>query len=101
MADNRILLESGEKMIYYAQLNENYICIGISCLSSKVESEKMIAISSNDTSPLGKKYVDGEFIESEVSGANHDGNALTENEIIMLALADLYVEVQSLKEGLK
>lgn len=43
-------------MKFYAQLNENKICIGISQLSGEVINDNMIEIQSADNSYLWKKY---------------------------------------------
>lgn len=41
--------------MFYAQLDENKICIGISRLSGKIEAENMIEIESYDSSLISKK----------------------------------------------
>lgn len=46
-------------MLYYAQLNENNICIGVSQLSGEVISPDMILLQSYDAPLLGKKYNNG------------------------------------------
>ena len=43
-------------MKFYAQLNENNICIGISQLSGEVIQSNMIEIQSADNSYMWKKY---------------------------------------------
>lgn len=45
--------------MFYAQLNENNICIGISQLSGEVTNSKMIIIESADTDKLWRKYEGG------------------------------------------
>lgn len=52
--------------MFYAQLDENKICIGISRLSGKIEAENMIEIESYDSSLISKKYINGiwEVIEN-------------------------------------
>lgn len=47
--------------MFYAQLNDKGICIGVSKLSEKVESENMIALDSYDTALCGKKYNKGKW----------------------------------------
>ena len=49
--------------IMYAQLGNNGIIVGISQLSGEVIQDNMIEISEYDTELLGKKYVNGEFID--------------------------------------
>lgn len=43
-------------MKFYAQLNENNICIGISQLSGEINQSNMVEIPSLDTSYMWKKY---------------------------------------------
>lgn len=50
-------------MKFYAQLNENNICIGISQLSGEVIQENMIEIPSFDNVHLWKKYENGAWSE--------------------------------------
>lgn len=42
--------------MYYAQINVDGICIGVSQLAGKVETEHMIEIDEYDTSLLGKRW---------------------------------------------
>ena len=51
--------------MYYAQLNEDRICVGISELSSEIIDENMIQINKFDITLLNKKYMNGEWIEVE------------------------------------
>ena len=51
--------------MFYAQLNDDNICVGISELSSEVKDEYMINIDNFDTTLINKKYINGEWIESE------------------------------------
>ena len=46
-------------MKFYAQLNENNICTGVSQLSGEVLQENMIEIPSADSALLWKKYENG------------------------------------------
>ena len=43
-------------MKFYAQLNENNICIGISQLSGEVKQDNMIEIQSFDNDKIWRKY---------------------------------------------
>jgi hypothetical protein len=52
-----------DKMFYYAQIDENNICIGISMLSGEVNAENMISIENYNIDYLGKIYQDGQWIE--------------------------------------
>lgn len=81
---------------YYAQIDENHVCFGISSLSGEVNSDNMIRLQEYDISLLGKKYKDGKWIEvpqnnnplplSETEQAIHETAVNTE---YLVALADL------------
>ncbi len=49
---------------YYAQIDENNICIGVSQNPLPIERDDMIQIDSYDLSLLRKVYQDGEWIEN-------------------------------------
>ena len=49
--------------MFYAQLDEENICMAVSRLSGEVEAENLIEIPSFDTSIIGKKYADGTWVE--------------------------------------
>lgn len=51
-------------MVYYAQLNKDKICIGVSQLSGKVGDPFLIEIEPTDY-PMGKKYEKDQWIEIE------------------------------------
>ena len=48
---------------YYAQIDENNICIAVSDLSGKVTADNMLRLETYDTSLLGKKYNNGVWEE--------------------------------------
>ena len=48
---------------YYAQIDENNICIAVSDLSGKVTADNMLRLDTYDTSLLGKKYNNGVWEE--------------------------------------
>ena len=50
----------------YAELDENNICKAVSQLSGEVIADTMIPLETYDTSLLGKRYEDGEWVEVEV-----------------------------------
>ena len=50
--------------MFYAQLNEENICVGISQLPGEVIADDMIQIDSYDTSLLRKIWQNGEWIEN-------------------------------------
>ena len=47
---------------YYAQLNDENMCYGVSELSNEVSSEKLILLEEYDISILGKKYENGTWV---------------------------------------
>ena len=51
------------KYYYYAQIDENNICIAVSDLSGKVTADNMLRLETYDTSLLGKKYNNGVWEE--------------------------------------
>ena len=50
-------------MFIYAELDENNICKAVSELAGEVIKDTMILLESYDTSLLGKRYEDGEWVE--------------------------------------
>lgn len=47
----------------YAELDENNICKAVSDLSGEVIADNMIPLETYDTTLLGKRYEDGEWVE--------------------------------------
>ena len=90
---------------YYAQIDENNICYGVSDLSGQVEDVNMIPLETYNSSVLGKKYVDGTWEEvpqeePETNPVEHQPNNAEikemlqeiqeQNLILMEALAEMY-----------
>lgn len=48
---------------YYAQLNDENVCVALSMLVGEVIQENMIEIKSYNTALMGKKYENGEWVE--------------------------------------
>ena len=69
----------------YAQIDENGICFAESFLSGEVNAENMILLSENEPAPMGKKYVDGVWLE-------------VEKEILPQPLSDTEIMMQSMTE---
>lgn len=98
--------------MYYAQLNENDICIGVSQLGGEVDEVCLVAIESYDETLLGKRYnvETGEF--EEVSQPDPDptlpqptleeqvAQLREDNLILMDALATTFEEILMLREEL-
>lgn len=47
--------------MYYAQLDENNICVGVSDLSGEIIADNMIRIEEMNTDLTGKKYNNGNW----------------------------------------
>lgn len=86
-------------MKFYAQLNENSICIGISQLSGEVIQDDMIEISTNDDSYMWKKYENGVWSDGtfepipEPIVYQPTNTEIYDNQMgIMAGLFDLYMK---------
>ncbi len=49
---------------YYAQLDDNNICVGVSQLSGIVNADNMIELDTYDTSVQGKMWTGSEWVEN-------------------------------------
>lgn len=49
--------------MFYAQINENNICVAVSNLTEKVQDTRLIPIGFMDVELIGKKYENGEWVE--------------------------------------
>ena len=67
-------------MHYYAQIDENNICVGVSQLASEINLDKMIKLDFYDLSVLGKKFVNGKWEDVETDPVSEP--EITENEFI-------------------
>jgi hypothetical protein len=87
--------------MYYAQLNGNNICIGVSQLSKELIQDNMIKIEKFDNSIVGKKYAGGEWVDVVVE---HTVPEPTEQEIInaqlLLTQQEIIAKQVSLDETL-
>ncbi|NLK36923.1 MAG: hypothetical protein GX299_02420 [Epulopiscium sp.] len=79
--------------MFYAQLNEANICIGISDLWQEVENPLLVPLEDWDITLLGKKYQAGSW--EDLPSAENMSTFLSTEEIIMQTLAD--IEIYSLK----
>lgn len=52
--------------MYYAEINNDSVCIGISKLGGQVASAKMIPIDTYDTTLMGKKWNGVKFVVSDI-----------------------------------
>lgn len=89
----------------YAELDESNICKAVSDLSGEVIADTMIPLETYDTSLLGKRYEEGEWIEvaqpesvePEPTEDELQWRAITDLEIAQMeyyqALTDLEIEV--------
>ena len=67
-------------MFFYAKLNEDNICIGVSQLSGEVNLPSMILLETYDVTLLGKRYNDG--VWEEVEQTNSVRQEPTEQEFL-------------------
>lgn len=86
--------------MFYAQLNEENICIGISQLSGEVKAENMIELDGYDTPLLGKRWTRQGWEEvprpeQEAPAPTVDRLARLEAQTLLLAdaIADIYEEL--------
>ena len=76
----------------YAQIDENGICFAESFLSGEVNAENMILLAEEEASPMGKKYVDGVWLEVEKEILPQPPS---DTEIMMQSMTEL--ELQNLE----
>ena len=84
-------------MKFYAQLNENNICIGISQLSGEVKQENMIEIESLDNDLMWRKYEHSEW--STVKFEPESTAPITEFEALKSDYAELSDAVAEILMG--
>lgn len=84
-------------MVYYAQLDENNICIGVSQLSGGVNLSSMILLEIHDASLLGKRYNNGAW--EEVAQPEPATQEPTSMEILMQAQADAELRDFAIQQG--
>lgn len=80
-------------MPFYAQLNDNNICVGVSDLSGIVESENMLEIAEYDTGLLGKHW-NGETWE-DVPQPQPQPPEPTEQELVQAEMLLNQIEIMS------
>lgn len=90
-------------MRYYAQINENNVCVAVSQLSQDVESKYLILLPSFSDQYLGKKYNNGIFcgLEAKAEGTNisvfwrdMNGNLVDETEEVKAVYGNVEVVVE-------
>lgn len=88
--------------MFYAQLNNDNICVAVSQLSGKVSHSNMIRLSTFDTTIMGKKYNDG--IWEDVDVEEEESAAISDAEVtraqILLNQQDIVITQQSQDEVL-
>ena len=80
--------------MFYAQLNENGVCVGITETKSVINNSSMIKIDTFDTDKLNRKYEGGTWSEIKydaetVVAINEIEKLKQENLELKLALAEL------------
>lgn len=68
-------------MVFYAQLNESNICIGISILKDEVNLPNMIEIPSADEDYRWRKYENGEWSEEKFLPSDPEPLSTLEEQI--------------------
>jgi hypothetical protein len=84
-------------MHFYAQLNENDICIGVSQLSGEINTSNMIAIDAMDTDYLWKKYENGQWSAEKYEPVSTA--LITEFEDTQQRVADLEMAMAAVMGG--
>lgn len=56
-------IEVPTKVYHYAELDEKSVCYSESWLSGEVDQPNMILLSDDAPSPIGKKYINGEWFD--------------------------------------
>lgn len=74
---------------YYAQIDDDGICMGVSQLSGVVDKPNMIELESYDTSLMGKMWTGTEWIENPNPPEPPEPVAEVTNEDIMDKLNDM------------
>ena len=80
--------------MFYAQLNENSICIGVTETTGRIDSLSMIELSSFDAEKLNRKWENGQWSEIKfdpqtVIPLDEIEKLKAENLELKLALAEL------------
>ena len=78
-------------MFYYAQINENNICIGVSQLSGEVNLPSMVFLDTYDSSLLGKQYNNGAWEEMAQPEPTPQPLSETEQAILQTAINTEYM----------
>lgn len=89
--------------MFYAQIDENNICIVVSNLSGEVIADNLIQLETYDISILGKRYNNGEWEEvprpepepTQLDKIEEQVYSNNENNIILMeAMADQYEQTE-------
>ncbi len=79
---------------YYAQLNENKVCIGISSLKGEVQADNMVRIPEYSDGYIWKKYENGKWSEEKYV-PDYKQIELDRMEAVEQAIADLSIILAS------
>ena len=106
MEENMVIseeIQAEPQRYFYAQLDSENICCGLSDLSGEVAQDNMILLETYDVTVLGKKYENGVWVEveqpipepEEVQPTNAELKELVlavqeQNLILMEAMAEMY-----------
>lgn len=78
-----------KKIWYYAQIDDDSICMGVSQLSGVVDKPNMIELESYDTSLMGKMWTGTEWIENPNPPAPPEPSTEPTTQDIMDKLNDM------------
>ena len=73
-------------MFNYAELNEQFYCVGVSQLTNKIEKENMILVDENLGNFLGRKYDLENKCWTDEYLQNNTDNVMTNTELFQLQL---------------
>lgn len=80
-------------MIYYAQLNNEKICVGVSQLSGKVEDPFLVEIEPTDY-PMGKRFDGEKWVEVEEKKPKQPEIPEPTEKELLLSIMDAITDIQ-------
>jgi hypothetical protein len=69
-------------MNYYAQLNENNICIGISTLKTEMQADKLVKIPVYNEDYMWRKYENGQWSDEKYLPSEPEPQPTIEEQIL-------------------
>ena len=97
---------------YYAQLDVQNVCVGVSQLAGVVDADNLVELDSYDISVLGKVWQGGKWVEKPTEPEPPQPKPVTNEQLqaelqaikddnlaLMMGVADLYAAVTSVNGG--